>query len=203
MIPWIGDIVRLNPESGHLMFHGRVGDQDIVNATRFHGDDMVLVSLNRGGDFDICLPDGRFFKDQPGAPSLFVLVIGGSKEPVTKGQHLPFPVPGSILETCKGSRFTIEACDCQNIIRNEAWPNGSRCGAHIRGGIGVCYTAQSGWLFDGLLFRNMATTAKVLDASELKAANTRPDAACCAACGGKLKDPGMGLLYRHCPKCEP
>jgi len=25
----------------------------------------------------------------------------------------------------------------------------------------------------------------------------------CAACGCQLKDPGMGLMYRYCPKCEP
>ena len=38
---------------------------------------------------------------------------------------------------------------------------------------------------------------------DLKTANTSPSAANCASCGGKLKDPGMGPTYKHCPKCEP
>jgi len=25
----------------------------------------------------------------------------------------------------------------------------------------------------------------------------------CAVCGCQLKDPGMGITYRYCPKCEP
>jgi hypothetical protein len=37
----------------------------------------------------------------------------------------------------------------------------------------------------------------------LKAANTSSLATNCASCGGKLKDPGMGPIYKHCPKCEP
>jgi hypothetical protein len=37
----------------------------------------------------------------------------------------------------------------------------------------------------------------------LKTANISPSATNCASCGGKLKDPGMGPLYKHCPKCEP
>lgn len=37
----------------------------------------------------------------------------------------------------------------------------------------------------------------------LKVANTRPEAIRCAFCGGLLKDPGMGPLYKHCPRCEP
>jgi len=37
----------------------------------------------------------------------------------------------------------------------------------------------------------------------LKRANTRPWATICVQCGGKLKDPGMGPSYKHCPRCEP
>jgi hypothetical protein len=37
----------------------------------------------------------------------------------------------------------------------------------------------------------------------LKTANTFFSATNCASCGGKLKDPGMGPTYKHCPKCEP
>jgi len=37
----------------------------------------------------------------------------------------------------------------------------------------------------------------------LKKANTYPLATNCVSCGNKLKDPGMGPLYKHCPKCEP
>jgi hypothetical protein len=39
--------------------------------------------------------------------------------------------------------------------------------------------------------------------NQIKRANTRSDASFCAACGGRLKDPGLGPTYRHCPKCEP
>jgi hypothetical protein len=38
---------------------------------------------------------------------------------------------------------------------------------------------------------------------QIKRANTKADAGFCAACGGKLKDPGMGTAYKHCPRCEP
>jgi len=37
---------------------------------------------------------------------------------------------------------------------------------------------------------------------DLKFLNT-DGRATCAACGCQLKDPGMGLMYRYCPKCEP
>jgi len=43
----------------------------------------------------------------------------------------------------------------------------------------------------------------LLSPIELKRANTKINANFCAACGGKLKDLGMGLSYKHCPKCEP
>lgn len=36
----------------------------------------------------------------------------------------------------------------------------------------------------------------------LKSMNT-DGRATCAACGSQLRDPGMGLAYRYCPKCEP
>jgi hypothetical protein len=39
--------------------------------------------------------------------------------------------------------------------------------------------------------------------NQIKRANTRQGASFCAACGGKLKDPGLGPAYYHCPKCEP
>jgi hypothetical protein len=38
---------------------------------------------------------------------------------------------------------------------------------------------------------------------DLKAKNTSSSATHCISCGSKLKDPGMGPLYKHCPKCEP
>jgi len=37
----------------------------------------------------------------------------------------------------------------------------------------------------------------------LKIANTQPGIINCVKCGGKLKDPGMGPIYKHCPVCEP
>ena len=47
------------------------------------------------------------------------------------------------------------------------------------------------------------TSVKFLDKTILKTSNTRPQATHCAKCHGRLKDPGMGPLYKHCPKCEP
>jgi hypothetical protein len=38
---------------------------------------------------------------------------------------------------------------------------------------------------------------------DLKAENTKAGVTCCVACGGLLKDPGMGPKYKYCPKCEP
>jgi hypothetical protein len=37
----------------------------------------------------------------------------------------------------------------------------------------------------------------------LKAENTKIGSTHCAACGGLLKDLGMGATYKFCPKCEP
>jgi len=37
---------------------------------------------------------------------------------------------------------------------------------------------------------------------DLKAANTSPETTNCAGCGGVLKDPGLGPIYKHCPVCE-
>lgn len=45
--------------------------------------------------------------------------------------------------------------------------------------------------------------ARPMSADELKTANTLPGAKFCANCGHRLKDPGMGPAYVHCPKCEP
>lgn len=44
---------------------------------------------------------------------------------------------------------------------------------------------------------------KKFSIAELKRANTQPGAKKCIGCGGQLKDPGMGPIYKHCPKCEP
>lgn len=38
---------------------------------------------------------------------------------------------------------------------------------------------------------------------QIKRANTIPGIKFCAACGGLLKDPGMGPTYKYCPRCEP
>ena len=37
----------------------------------------------------------------------------------------------------------------------------------------------------------------------LKELNTKLEAIVCAKCGAKLKDPGLGPIYKHCPTCEP
>jgi len=57
-----------------------------------------------------------------------------------------------------------------------------------------------------LIWRQEAKGLIVVDTrpvANLKTANTKPEATHCAACGGKLKDPGMGPTYKYCPKCEP
>ena len=38
---------------------------------------------------------------------------------------------------------------------------------------------------------------------DLKEMNTAPNATHCVKCGGRLKDPGLGPTYKHCPVCEP
>jgi hypothetical protein len=72
------------------------------------------------------------------------------------------------------------------------------------------------WLYESEIcqsFLNRSTAGwielKIVDVVSLqktinlKTANTSPSATNCVSCGGKLKDPGMGPLYKHCPKCEP
>lgn len=49
----------------------------------------------------------------------------------------------------------------------------------------------------------MAVGPQTMPLGILKRANTAPGARLCAACGGPLKDLGMGPTYKHCPKCEP
>lgn len=46
-------------------------------------------------------------------------------------------------------------------------------------------------------------TIVAITPDQIKRANTIPNIKFCAACGGLLKDPGMGPTYKHCPKCEP
>lgn len=57
--------------------------------------------------------------------------------------------------------------------------------------------------FDPRYLDDPADVASAPDPVALKAANTSRDARFCAACGGPLKDPGMGPMYKHCPRCEP
>jgi hypothetical protein len=57
--------------------------------------------------------------------------------------------------------------------------------------------------FDPRFLDDPTSSTTSPDPSTLKAANTNPNAKLCAACGGSLRDPGMGPLYKHCPRCEP
>lgn len=41
-----------------------------------------------------------------------------------------------------------------------------------------------------------------MSSDELKRRNTDPSAMSCAQCGGSLKDPGLGPVFKHCPTCE-
>jgi hypothetical protein len=56
------------------------------------------------------------------------------------------------------------------------------------------------YIFEG---KTVSLIVKPMKALILKNENTKQNATNCASCGGKLKDPGMGPLYKHCPKCEP
>lgn len=220
MIPWTGDIVVLNPDGSS---HPRLGTMRSVFGTNeirvtsacVSPSDPNLVTVNVTYGFallpaEIRLPEGRFFCEPIGAPSMFTLVKSAMEShPFYNGQRDPAPVPGDKIAILgEVGRYTLLACDCEGDPLNN-WPHGKmECGAHWNGGSGIKYNVWpamgTGWLCDGLLFRaGAAQAAKAWDATALKVANTRTDARVCAKCSGSLKDPGMGPTYKHCPRCEP
>ena len=111
---------------------------------------------------------------------------------VKKHEREPIPKTRDIYENVYG-KWIFSECSCKKS-----------CGApHFTSlnsmEIRYFYTKlHNGWHFDGTL-----TQALLVVNNKLKIANTQPNAIHCISCGGKLKDPGMGPTYKHCPKCEP
>jgi hypothetical protein len=222
MIPWVGDVVTINPDAvapGAALKHFG-GEEFRVKGIGVDFDDPSLVGVELEGvglsryRVFIRQPDGRSSVQPADSPSLFVLVHGAERCEFKAEALTPVPSPGDTVELTKDlpDSFTVRACTCG--LPSTHWPLGKFCGAHIKSNLrfgldwGLCYTLETtrpriGWLFDGTLLRSAATQQPVWDATSLKIANTRPDAVKCAKCGSNLKDPGCGPLYRHCPKCEP
>jgi hypothetical protein len=231
MIPWVGDIVKINHDhiytggqrtqilSGSLLRDEGVRVKGIVCAP----DDPNLVgiiweALNgfTMGQVSIRSPEGRYHSDPIGSPSLFLLVFGAEQCSFKQYDLIPVPVPGDVVELKSNPprEYDISACNCRSQNIN-TWPHGKmECGAHILGvgggpywGLGYIVDSSrptKGWVYDGVLKRSKSVQQQqTWDATSLKIANTRPDVVKCAKCGGDLKDPGCGPTYRHCPKCEP
>jgi len=205
MIPWKGDIVKPNPknvlsESDPYTSLRESLVEDVILSEK---ECICYVKLNTYDyQFVILLSDGRAYGQPEGNPPLFVLVRGPKTIEVKRGDKFPLPEIGNEYETIdlkmpKGLH-TIEQCKCYN--NKEGWPFESSCGAHLSGTNRICFKNNEGWIFDGTLYRNIGQEVGQVN---LKVANTRPDAMICAACGCPLKDPGMGPVYKHCPKCEP
>jgi hypothetical protein len=130
-------------------------------------------------------------------------VIKVIRETIIKsGKIEPVPKLGDELKMNE-RRWKITACDCN---KGKGDP---RCGPHFietntYQNCSVYWHLDKGWskLVDGaILIHNGQDQQAII--YNLKEANTSPLATNCASCGSKLKDPGMGPLYKHCPKCEP
>jgi len=61
---------------------------------------------------------------------------------------------------------------------------------------------ENGWIWSAAWI-DQVLGSKTIDLALLKIANSVLSATHCASCGNQLKDPGMGPIYQHCPKCEP
>ena len=118
----------------------------------------------------------------------------------------PTPVAGDKFDAL-GFLWEIAACDCYNNLLGLVGGN-NRCGPHFINSVGAIFVfwnlnfATPGWAKDGVLIRQ-AEIKPISNLETLKTSNTRPQATHCAKCHGRLKDPGMGPTYKHCPKCEP
>jgi len=216
MIPWVGDIVKLNPElEKQYRIRGGlaaiVGSPTKVLKVEIHHDapNLVLVTLE-SGSVDIRLPEGRFFTEAIGVPSLLALVSGDSHHPFTKGTEgksclYPIPVPGDefiiadpVLPGGAGKNAIVEACDCNAGPRfpdGNHWPFGEmQCGAHMNWGGGLCYNMlRNGWCYSGELLRSGVKVAQESPRNN----DGRSECFWCHIPTGKRG----GGAYDICPKC--
>lgn len=211
MIPWIGDVVQINPKidldkPDYLCIKNMncKDDKLSVKAVYSHTDDPLYVSVEVDNyrSFGIYVPNGSFYRDSKKADSLFILVSGKDKEEFRKESLYPVPVPGDKI-TLSGTNkeYIVKACNC---FTGAGWPLTADCGAHIDK-CGLCYNIKmKGWVYNGILHRTAQSAGVVVEKSDLKSLNTKFGATACASCGGKLKNPLPGNpLFQHCPKCEP
>jgi len=205
MIPWSGDMVRLNPEGSKHSYLGeaRRNIKDVVRVDEVHvvtsNKTFVNVKLANLMSFDLAFPGGQFYADYNNVAPMFEFISGDDKRQVESCSLDPVPVPGNIFEY-NGYKGKVLPCSCGGDFENN-WPNGDMdCGAHLENHGNLCYRQEAGWLFDGTLFR---MNEAAIDEISLKAANTMPEATVCARCGGRLRDPHMGPMFKYCPKCEP
>ena len=213
MIPWEGDVVKINPAGCTVScmrnFRRIIGDGEVT---------VIRVEMERNYPFSVnidiampnstervgvCLPDGRFFQEPLGAPPLFTFVSGVKNCFVKLGYWEPVPVPGDKFIENGGIKDYIKECDC-GLGCGSNWPYGNmECGAHWYGDL--CYDIfKNGWLYNGVLTREWVSEIIIpSDIIDLKKLNTQSNSTVCASCGNQLKDPGMGPIYKHCPICEP
>jgi hypothetical protein len=213
MIPWVGDIVQIehHNHSNHSSLSSIIGDIVVQKSNILRsGHNLVRVVVS-GFEVDIQIPRGNIYSGNIYSSSkigpLFKLIkpVANSHD-VHIGYFDPTPVPGDIIQLTDPitgpKKHTIEPCNCS--VDEDHWPYGRMgCGAHMSGRESLAYTIRDGWLYTGLLFRNVTSSVISWTTSTLKNANTSPSSTLCVACGGPLKDIGMGPSYKHCPKCEP
>lgn len=221
MIPWVNDLIKLNPDINIEGYDDPIKKylKDIANkqllVTHVNIDltdfNKIFIEIDNGEgkeSWGIRVPDGRFYRDEVGSFSLFVLVSGLDEEKILLNSFYPIPTPGDEVHlsnptTVPTGKYILDSCTCFNT--SDGWPNKKMlCGPHIRGYNSIAYSpARDGWLCDGVLYRTTQSinAPKLVD---LKSQNTKLGAITCASCGGKLKNPMPGnSLFQHCPKCEP
>lgn len=218
MIPWVGDVIQINPkidlnnpQYACIKNMNCKGDKLSVKSVTVQTDDPLYISVevNNYRSFGIYVPNGSFYKDNKKADSLFVLISGRDKEEFKKGSRYPVPIPGDkiTISNINNGDHIIKSCNCYNE-KEKGWPFTADCGAHLDGRLsGLCYNVinviMGGWVYNGILHRT-AQSISVVKQSDLKSLNTKLGVTACASCGGKLRNPLPGNpLFQHCPKCEP
>ena len=145
MIPWVGDIVRIEHHN-HLPFSAlsSIVSDIIVQESYFRiGTNLVKVVIG-GFEVDIQIPRGNIYSSETAGP-LFKLI-----KPVTDfhdiraGSFDPVPVPGDMIQFTGREKYTIAACDCSKDVNH--WPYGRMsCGAHMLGVESIAYNARGGY----------------------------------------------------------
>lgn len=221
MIPWAGDIVKLNPQidikkyysMGLLPILEELGQEnrEVINVYLPNEKlNRVIVDLSYGKSFGILVPDGRFCQDKekPPATSLFCLVSGKDECRIQSGIPYPFPVPGDtvFLENhsfVNPGKYVLASCNC---LGDKGWPNEEmKCGAHIvDSGGGICYNlSRNGWTCDGILYRPNSGI-NLNDPLNIRSENIKPESKLCCNCKSGLINPiSWDNRFKHCPKCEP